>query len=290
MKTWHFLPLLVLAVILTGCSKKEEVVHLGKSNFFSGQYAPMSRLQHIVCSEHVEGVECGEYDNSNFMYMDWHWSAEHLDSIAVYDSRINTIGPQIVRCHYDSEGRLSRVVSDVYVLNHVCSLHYEGSRLSSIDETFNGWHCVYSFGYDGSDYPETLRVHYSVEHSNDVQEVTDTYTLRWRNGNLMSAVCWPGNDAYSFDSITYCYANCENPFCGLLTPNTLRRSGIVNAPIFVSRNIPVSVTFHLYDNTSMQTQSFTPQFDLAGGVPTFLAHQYEDGIWCNHTDTYALQY
>ena len=286
MKTRVFILILGLAAVMSACRKAEHIVPIGSSsNFFAGVFNPANRVQSLSCSEHVTGVECGDYVLTDCVRMDWHWSLRHLDSIEVYDSRVNTPGPMTARYSYDTAGRLSRVVSDYPVLNHVCSLQYEGSRLVSMAETYGGWHMDYTFGYDGADYPVSLTEHAKGQYA----ELTDTYTLRWRDGNLVAAVCGPNNDAYTIDSITYTYSSHDNPFCGLLSPYFFRQYSIVDAPLFFSKNIPVSITYHT-DNGSMQDVYYTLQYECTDGVPTQIAHRYSNSYWCDYTDTYTIRY
>lgn len=279
--------MLALAAAMTACRKAESIVPVGgDSNFFAGVYNPANRVQSLSCSEHVVGVECGDYELPDCVRMDWHWSLRHLDSIEVYDSRVNTPGPMTtVRYSYDTAGRLSRVVSDYSVSNHAYDLLYDGSRLVSIAETYGGWHTDYTFGYDGSDYPVSLTKHAQGQYV----ETTDTYTLRWRDGNLVAAVCGPDNDVYTIDSITYAYSDHDNPFCGLLSPYFLRHYSIVNAPLFFSKNIPVSITYHT-DNGPIRDVYYSLQYECTDGVPTQIVHQYSNMYWCDLTDTYSLRY
>ncbi len=286
MKTRVFILILTLAAAMTACRKTESIVPVGvNSNFFAGVYNPANRVQALSCSEHVVGVECGDYELPDCVQMNWHWSPQHLDSIEVYDSRINTPGPLTARYYYDPAGRLSRVESDYTVLNHAYDLQYEGSHLVSIAETYGGRHTDYTFGYDGADYPISLTRHAQGQYA----ELTDTYTLRWREGNLVAAVCGPDNNAYAIDSITYTYSNHDNPFCGLLSPYFFRQYSIVDAPLFFSKNIPVSITYHT-DNGPMQDVYYTLQYECTDGVPTQIAHRYSNMYWCDYTDTYSLRY
>ena len=103
--------IVLMAVLAVGCTK-EEVVAVGEqSNFFTGVYNPDNRLKTISCSEHVVGVECGDYELLDCLQMSWYWSQEHLDSILFHDDRIDAVGVMAVRYYYDSLGRLSWVTA-----------------------------------------------------------------------------------------------------------------------------------------------------------------------------------
>lgn len=273
----------VVAIMLSGCTKSEAIQPIGESNLFAGVYQPVSRVQQVNCSQHVEGVECGDYTLEDFLDMRWHWGKGRLDSVVYYDSRVNTPGPFVVRYIYDSTGRVVRVADGIY---DVCTLAYERGHLTSIDLSQGTMSYGFNFYYhSGSDYPDSL----SVTSIGCFSSYTDTYSLRWRNGNLMAAVSGPNNDRYAIDSITYSYDNKENPFCGLVWPEGIEATGFVDAPVLISRNNLVSVTLHSHDGEGAY-QSNTFQYQYEGNRPTTLIHQYENGFWCHFTDTYTLKY
>lgn len=275
--------IVLMAVLALGCTK-EDVVAVGEqSNFFTGVYNPENRLKTISCSEHVVGVECGDYELLDCMQMSWCWSPEHLDSILFHDDRIDAVGVMAIRYYYDSMGRLSRVTAPT--ANHQCLLTYDGNHLASIVETRGGWTRTYRFSYSRSDYPESFEYHIQGQYVN----LTDTYTLRWRNGNLVSAVCGSGNDRYNIDSITYNYDNTLNPFCGLLLPKFFENYGIVDAPLFFSKNIPTGITYYTTSG-SVQDIYYTLDFSFTDNRPSQIVHQYENFYWCSYTDTYTLHY
>ena len=168
-------------------------------------------------------------------------------------------------------------------LDMPCKHH--GNHLASIVETRGGWTRTYRFSYSRSDYPESFEYHIQGQYVN----LTDTYTLRWRNGNLVSAVCGSGNDRYNIDSITYNYDNNLNPFCGLLLPKFFENYGIVDAPLFLSRNIPTGITYYTTSG-SVQDIYYTLNFSFTDSRPTQIVHQYENFYWCSYTDTYTLHY
>lgn len=275
--------IVLMAALVAGCAKEELVAVGCQSNFFTGIFNPENRLKTISCSEHVVGVECGDYELTDFLQVRWCWSPEHLDSILCFDSRVNTVGAMTIRYYYDSVGRLSRVTAPVS--SHQCLLTYDGNHLASIVENVGGWTYTYRFTYSRSDYPVALE--YQVE--GQYVHYTDTYTLRWRNGNLVSAVCGPDNDHYTIDSITYAYDNKANPFCGLLVPDFFLRYGVVDAPLFFSRNIPTGITYHTTSGPA-QDIFYTLNYGFTDNRPTQIVHQYDNAYWCTYTDTYTLGY
>lgn len=275
--------LAVVSIIMSGCTKHEAIQPIGESNFFSGVYQPVSRVQQVSCSQHVEGVECGDYTLEDFLDMRWHWGKGRLDSVVYHDSRVNTTEPFVVRYVYDSLGRVIQVEDGIH---EVCTLAYEGGHLSSLQMSMGT--TFYGFGFHyrrGSDYPDSL----SISIIGCFSSYTDTYSLRWHNGNLMAAVSGPGNDRYAIDSITYSYDSKENPFCGLVWPEGIEADSFVDAPVFISHNNLLSVTLHSHDGDGTY-QCNTFQYSYNGNRPTEIKHQYENGFWCHVTDTYTLRY
>lgn len=272
----------VISVIVCGCTKYEAIQPIGESNFFAGVYHPVNKLQQVSCSQHVEGVECGDYTLEDFLDMRWHWEKGRLDSIVYHDSRANTLEPFVVRYFYDSQNRVVRVEDPMH---EVFSLEYGDGHLSSIQMSHGTMSYGFRFHYhNGSDYPDSL----SVSSIGCFASTSDSYALRWHNGNLMAAVSKPGNDRYSLDSITYSYDNKKNPFCGFV-PHDLESSGIVDAPLFISQCNLLSVTLHSHDGDGAY-QSNTFQYHYKDNRLTEIVHQYENGFWCHVTDTYTLKY
>lgn len=275
--------LAVVSIFVSGCTKYEAMQPIGESNFFEGVYQPVSRVQQVSCSQHVEGVECGDYTLEDFLDMRWHWEKSRLDSVVYRDSRDNTPEPFVVRYFYDSLGRVIQVEDGIH---EVCTLAYEGGHLSSLQMSMGTESYGFRFHYHrGSDYPDSL----TITNIGCFSSYTDTYSLRWHNGNLMSAVSGPDNDRYTIDSITYSYDNKENPFCGLVWPEGIESYGFVDAPVFISHNNLVSVTLHSYDGQG-EYQSYTSQYSYKGNRPTEIKHRYENYFWCTITDTYTLKY
>ena len=275
--------LAVVSIIVSGCTKYEAMQPIGESNFFEGVYQPVSRVQQVSCSQHVEGVECGDYTIEDFLDMRWHWEKSRLDSVVYHDSRVNTPEPFVVRYFYDSLGRVIQVEDGIH---EVCTLAYEGGHLSSLEMSMGTVSYGFRFHYRrGSDYPDSL----TITNIGCFSSYTDTYSLRWHNGNLMSAVSGPDNDRYTIDSITYSYDNKENPFCGLVWPEGIESYGFVDAPVFISHNNLVSVTLHSHDGQG-EYQSYTSQYSYKGNRPTEIKHRYENYFWCTITDTYTLKY
>ena len=171
-------------------------------------------------------------------------------------------------------------------IHEVCTLAYEGRHLSSLQMSMGTMSFGFRFHYrQGSDYPDSL----SISNIGCFSSYTDTYSLRWHNGNLMSAVSGPDNDRYAIDSIAYSYDTKENPFCGLVWPEGIEATGFVDAPVFISHNNLVSVTLHSHDGQG-EYQSNTFQYSYKGNRPTEIKHLYENGFWCTFTDTYTLTY
>lgn len=279
MKTRSLLLLILLTSLFFGCSKNEKIIPLGDSNIFAGMYHPLNRVQALRMASHIVGVECGDEQVPDHLVARFFWSTEHLDSIIHYDDEAS---PETIRYHYDKLGRLIRVESDGDYL-----LRYEGSHLVSIAWNVGEWlYYEYTFTYTGdSDYPVAYAHHYKSSYI----EATDTYTLRWKDGNLVSAVCGPDNDLYTIDSITYSYDTRSNPFCGLFSPNGLEEFGIVHAPTFISRNNIVDITYHT-DNGPVQNVFYSLNYKFNNDIPIQIIRDYENMFWCHITDTATLLY
>ena len=275
--------LAVVSIIVSGCTKHEAIQPIGESNFFAGVYQPVSKVQQVGCSRHVEGVECGDYTLEDFLDMRWHWGKGCLDSVVYHDSQVNTPEPFVVRYFYDSLGRVIQVEDGIH---EVCTLAYEGRHLSSLEMSMGTMSFGFRFHYrQGSDYPDSL----SISNIGCFSSYTDSYSLRWHNGNLMSAVSGLDNDRYTIDSITYSYDTKENPFCGLVWPEVIEATGFVDAPVFISHNNLVSVTLHSHDGQG-EYQSNTFQYSYKGNRPTEIKHLY---VFCNEsatTEIYTLTY
>lgn len=282
MKTRRLLSVVLLVSLFFGCSKREHIIPVGDNNFFAGMYNPYNRVQSLRMKSHIVGVECGDEQVPDHLVARFFWSTEHLDSIIHYDDYAS---PETIRYHYDKHGRLIRVESSA-VSNRDYVLGYEGSRLVSITRNVGEWLYEYTFTYtDDSDYPVAYAHHYK---SLSV-EGTDTYTLRWKDGNLVSAVCGANNDYYTIDSITYTYDTRTNPFCGFFSSNGLREFGIVHAPTFISRNNIVAITYHT-DNGPVQNVFYSLNYKFSNDIPTQIIRDYENMFWCHITDTATLLY
>ena len=281
MRTRSLLFVVLLTSLFFGCRKSENIIPIGDNNFFTGMYNPYNRVQTLRMTSHIVGVECGDEQVPDHLVARFFWSTEHLDSIIHYDEA----SPETIRYHYDNLGRLIRVESSAAV-NRDYTLGYEDSRLVSITRNVGGWLYEYTFTYTGdSDYPVTYAQHYKSSYV----EGTDTYTLRWKDGNLVSAVCGPDNDYYTIDSITYSYDTRPNPFCGFFSPNGLREFGIVHVPTFISRNNIVAITYHT-DNGPVQNVFYSLNYKFNNDIPIQIIRDYENMFWCHITDTATLLY
>ena len=281
MKTRRFLSVLFATTLLLGCSKGENIVPIMDNNFFTGFYHPENRVQSATVASHIVGVECGDQEIPDRPAVLFHWSKEHLDSVIHYTDEAT---PVTIRYQYDGQGRLVRVERDA-TYGNTCTLQYEGKHLVSITQNVGGWSLEHSFTYTDSDYPSAY-----IEHcESQYVEYTDTYSLRWRDGNLVSAVCGPENDNYTLDSITYSYDTRVNPFCGFFFPNALREFGIVHAPTFISRNNPVSITYHT-ESGPVQNLYYSLSYQFDNGVMQRAVRDYDNMFWCHITDTYTFHY
>ena len=286
MRTERLFAMVVVASTLCACGKYGYVS--SDQNAFTGHYAPQMPIGQERVDLDEEGIEASTA--SQTYYNHWSWNVHRRLTRVYYDVDASYYVNHPVHddYYYDAGGRIDSLKHVVEGASpnsvRTYKFHYDNGLLSCIKNKSR----ITEFRYRcGSRYPYAIAFVRPLEQwlrdLYHTDTLVQTWTLEWRDGNLMRAtgdsMAWY---CTGLSHIDYFYDDGYNPLQGHYTGDLIGRDAFIDDPACLCRNNLVRRVMYHCDSlrnivgTTEHTLTYSYRSD---GYPLSVATSYNSMYW-----------